>query len=137
MRRLLPLILLALVAFVARPVAQGAGAAEEHAIGVWSGAYTGDGSGKYSMTIARDAAKKLGGSLTNTNENGESFSATFKTIKVDGPKLTAAYDAPGGEGGEVQIEATLDKGSLTGAWKVVDTGKNVVQSGTFTGTKGK
>jgi hypothetical protein len=137
MRRLLPLILLALVVAVASPLAQGGAAAENHAIGVWSGTYAGDGSGKYTMTIARDAAKKLGGSLTNTNENGESFTSTFKTVTVDGPKLVITYDAPGGEGGEVQVEATLDKESLTGSWKVVDTAKNVVQSGTFTGTKGK
>lgn len=133
MRRLLPLILLALVVSLATPVAQSAD--ENGAIGTWAGSYTGDGSGTYTMTIARDAAKKLGGTLTNTNDSGESFTATFKTVTVSGPKLAITYDTPGGEGGEIQIEATIDKGALTGAWKVIDTAKNVAQSGTFTGTK--
>jgi hypothetical protein len=135
MRRLLPLILLALVVSFVGPHAQSGTTAEDRVIGTWSGSYTGDGSGKYTMTIARDAAKKLGGSLTNTNENGESFTATFATVVVDGPKLTISYPTPGGEAGEVQLEATIDKTALTGAWKVVDGAKNVTQSGTFTGTK--
>ena len=137
MRRLLPLILLGLVVSFAHPHAQAGSAAENTVIGVWSGTYTGDGSGKYTMTIARDAAKKLGGSLTNTSAEGESFTSTFKTVTVNGPKLTIAYDTAGGDGGEVQLEATIDKASLTGAWKVVDSAKNVVQSGTFVGTKDK
>jgi hypothetical protein len=133
MRRLLPLILLALVVFVASPLAQSA--AEKNVIGTWTGTYAGDGAGKYTMTIAQDAAKKLGGTLTNTSESGESFTSTFKTVVVEGPKLSITYPAPGDEPGEVQVEATIDKGSLTGAWKVVNTAKTVVQSGTFTGTK--
>jgi hypothetical protein len=135
MRRLLPLILLALVVSFVRPHAQTATAADDRVIGTWSGSYAGDGSGTYTMTIARDAAKKLGGSLTNKNEGGESFTATFSTVVVDGPKLSIAYPTPGGEAGEVQLEATIDKTALTGAWKVVDGAKNVVQTGTFTGTK--
>jgi hypothetical protein len=135
MRRLLPLILLALVVFFVRPQAQSTTAAEDRVIGTWSGSYAGDGAGKYTMSIARDAAKKLGGSLTNTNETGESFTATFTAVVVDGPKLTISYPTPGGEAGEVQLEATIEKTALTGAWKVVDGAKNVVQTGTFTGTK--
>ena len=136
MRRTLPLILLALVVSLATPFAQSDAAAENNAIGVWTGTYTGDGSGKYTMTIQRDAAKKLGGSVTSTDETGESDTATFKTVVVNGPKLSITYPTPDGDGGEVQLEATLDKSSLTGAWKVLDSVKNVVQSGTFTGTKG-
>jgi hypothetical protein len=120
MRRLLPLILLALVVSFARPHAQSATAAEDRVIGTWSGSYTGDGSGTYTMTIARDANKKLGGSLTNTGEGGETFTATFKTVTVDGPKLSITYPTPGGEGGEIRLEATIDKTALTGAWKVVE-----------------
>jgi hypothetical protein len=33
-----------------------------------------------------------------------------------------AYDEPGNSGIEVQLEATVDGGSLTGTWKSVDTG---------------
>jgi hypothetical protein len=135
MRRLLPLILLALVVFFAAPSAQTA--AEKNVIGAWSGTYSGDGTGKYTMTIAPDASKKLGGTLTNTNESGESFTSTFKTVTVDGPKLSISYESPGDDGGLVQLDATIEKASLTGAWKVVDSAKNVMQSGTFTGTKEK
>jgi hypothetical protein len=133
MRRLVPLILLALVVSVASPRAQSA--AENGVIGKWSGTYTGDGNGKYTMTIERDAAKKLGGTLSSTNAEGESSTSTFKTVTVKGPKLSITYDTPGDDASEVQLEATIEKGALTGVWKVVDSAKNVSQSGTFTGTK--
>lgn len=133
MRRLLPLILLALVVSFARPLAQSP--AEANVIGKWSGAYAGDASGKYTMTIERDAAKKLGGSLTNTNEAGESFTAKFKTVTVTGPTLSITYDAPGNQSSEVQVAATIEKGALTGTWKILNSEKAVSQSGTFTGTR--
>jgi hypothetical protein len=83
MRRLLPLILLALVVALAHPQAQSS-AAENRVIGTSSGSYSGDGNG----------------SLTSTNAEGESFMSTFKTVVVDGAKLSITYDT-GDEGGEV------------------------------------
>jgi hypothetical protein len=107
MRRLLPLILLALVVSVAAALAQPA--AEKNVIGKWSGTYTGDGNGKYTMTMERDATKKLGGTLASTNAEGESSSSTFKTVTVDGAKLSITYDTPGGEGGEFRLDAVIDR----------------------------
>ncbi len=56
-------------------------------------------------------------------------------MTVDGRKVSIAYDSPGGDGNVIQIDATLDNGALAGTWKIVDSAKAVMQSGTFTSTK--
>ncbi len=110
-------------------------AADDKAIGKWAGAYSGDSSGKYTVSIVRDASQKLGGTLDAVPDSGDGYTATFSTVAIDGTKVTMAYDLPGGEG-EVQMAATLDGAAWKGTWKVVDKAtKSASQSGEFTGTK--
>ncbi len=71
------------------------------------------------MSISRDAAKQLGGTLEATPDEGGDFTATFKSIVVDGSKVTMAYDSPD-DGGVVTLDATLDGATLKGTWKSVD-----------------
>ena len=59
---------------------------------------------------------------------------TFKSIVVDGSKVTLAYDSPG-DGGAVTLDATLDGTTLKGTWKSVDGSGTVVAGGTFTSAK--
>ena len=87
------------------------------------------------MSIGRDEAKNLGGTLEVMFEVGEGYSATFRTIDVDGNTVTLAYDTPG-EGAKVQLDGTLDGTTLKGAWKASDPGTNsVASSGSFTISK--
>ena len=53
---------------------------------------------------------------------------------VNDTSATLKYDS---DGGEVQIDVTLDGNAFTGSWKVVDPGSGTVAaSGTLSGKKG-
>jgi hypothetical protein len=136
MRRLFPLLVLALIVGVNSAQAQSSSSAGDQVVGTWSGTYSGDGSGKYTMVFSRDAERKIGGTVEATADAGNSYTATFKSVVVDGKTVKMAYDDPENATNEVQLEATVDGSSMTGTWKSVDTGaKSVVASGTFTGSK--
>ena len=135
MRSILSLLLAVLICS-AQPLAQDAAKApDDSLVGAWSGTFTGDASGKFSMAIARDAAKKLGGTLEASPDGGEGYKTSFKTVAADGAKVTMAYDSPDGNGNEIQLEGALEGTALKGTWKVVDPAKAVLQSGTFASTK--
>ena len=134
MRHLMLIVAFALIFAVASPSAQGTAASKDPIVGSWAGTYDGDGTGKFTMSIARDAAKQLGGTLQAMPDDGGGFTVTFKSIVVDGSKVAMAYDSPG-DGGVVQLDATLDGTTLKGTWKSVDGSGNVVASGGFTSSK--
>jgi hypothetical protein len=116
--------------------AQSASSAADQVVGTWSGTYSGDASGKYTMVLSRDAANKIGGTVEAVADAGNGYKATFKSIVVDGKTVKMAYDDPENAVMEVQLEATVDGNSMTGSWKSVDTGaKSVAATGTFTGSK--
>jgi hypothetical protein len=135
MPRMLTLAALVLTFGVNFSHAQSSSSADDRVIGTWSGTYAGDGSGKFTMVFSRDAAKKITCTVEVQAEAG-GYTATFKSIVVDGASVRMAYDDPDNSAVEVQVDATLNGNSLTGTWKSVDTGaKSVVASGTLTGSK--
>jgi hypothetical protein len=132
MRHVLIGFVLAAMAVVA-PAAQ-EGGAEAALIGTWNGTYDGAGVGKFSMAIARDAAGKLGGTLQVSSDVG-GYSATFKSIAVNGRTAMLKYDTPDG-GAEIQYEVTLDGTTFKGTWKAfAPKGTQVLAQGTITGAK--
>jgi hypothetical protein len=134
MSRRLSLIVLALTVGLTSLHAQTSSSAEARLIGTWSGTYAGDASGKDTMVFSRDAAKKLIGKVDVQADAGN-YSATFKSIVVNGATITLAYDEPDNAAMEVQLEATVNGDSMSGTWKTIDTSaKSVVASGTFTST---
>src|SRR5262245_49156370 len=136
MSRLLSMLALALTVGLNTTHAQGSSSGEARLVGSWSGTYAGDGSGKYTMAFSRDAAKKVTGTLEASPDSGSGYTATFKSIGVDGATVKMAYDEPDNSAMEIQLEAKIEGDSMTGTWKSVDTGaKSVVASGTFTGSK--
>ncbi len=102
-------------------------------VGTWTGTYDGEGAGTYSMTVTADPSTGLGGTLqVNPGEAG--YEVTFKSVVADGKTATLKYDSP--EGGEVQIDVTVDGAALTGAWKAFETGTTtVVATGTLSGKR--
>ena len=119
----------------ASPSAQAGRSSENRLVGAWTGTYGGESTGKFAMSIARDAAGKLGGNLEVAPDEGGGYTVTLKTIAVDGDAVTIAYDAPG-EDGLVQLDGSLDGKTLKGTWKVSDPGGgSVMSSGTFTSSK--
>ena len=134
MRHVMLAVAIAIISASALPLAQGAAASNDPIVGRWAGTYDGDGTGKFTMSISRDAAKQLGGTLQAMSDDGGNFTVTFKSIVVDGSKVTMAYDSPG-DGAVVTLDATLDGTTLKGTWKSVDGSGNVVASGGFTSAK--
>jgi hypothetical protein len=136
MRRLLSMLVLVLTVGLNSVHAQSSSSADDRLIGTWSGTYAGDGTGKFTMAFSRDAAKRITGTVDASPDSGSGYTATFKSIVVDGASVKMAYDEPDNSAMEIQLEATLDGDSMTGTWKSLDTGaKSVVASGTFTGSK--
>jgi hypothetical protein len=131
MRHVMLVIAAALISAIALPSAQ---SSKDPIVGSWAGTYDGDGTGKFTMSISRDAANQLGGTLEATPDGGGVFTVTFKSIVVDGTKVTMAYDSPG-DGSVVTLDATLDGTTLKGTWKSVDGSGAVVASGGFTSSK--
>jgi hypothetical protein len=127
---LISLVALLVAALPAFPMAQ---STQPAVVGTWNGPFDGDAAGTYSMTIAQDQSKKLGGTLQVQFEGG-GYSAEFKSIVVDGSTATLKYDTQ--EGAEVQLDVTIDGATLKGSWKVSEPGTSTVSSsGTLSGTR--
>lgn len=110
--------------------------AEDEVIGTWTGTWDGASTGKYTMSIARDDAKQLGGTIQTVPDEGGGYTATFKSVVVSGDTVTITYDSPAGDAGEIQLEATTDGANIKGSWKAVDRSSNAVSaSGNFVGSK--
>ena len=135
MHHVMLVVAVALISAVALPSAQETAASKDPIVGSWAGTYNGDGTGRFTMSISRDAAKQLGGTLQATSDDGGGVTATFKSIVVDGSNVAMAYDSPE-NGGPVELQATLDGTTLKGTWKAFEPGTaNVVASGAFTSAK--
>ena len=136
MSRFVSLLVLALAAASGSIHAQTASSNGDGLIGTWTGTYSGDASGKYTMVFSRDAAKQIAGTVEAMADAGNGYKAAFKSVVLDGKTIKMAYDDPENATMEVQLEGTVDGNSMTGTWKSVDTGaKSVVASGTFTGSE--
>jgi len=135
MSHVVMVVALTLISAAALPSAQETGASKDPVVGNWAGTYDGAGTGKSTMSIARDAAKKLGGTLQVVPDDGGGYTATFTSIGVDGNAVFMTYDSPV-TGGQVQLEGTLDGTTLKGTWKAIEPGStNVVAGGHFTSSK--
>ena len=111
-------------------------AAEDKLIGTWTGTWDGASTGKYTMSIARDDAKKLGGTIQTVPDEGGGYTATFKSVVIDGDTVTISYDSPAGDATEIELEATTDGANIKGSWKALDpSSKTVSASGNFVGSK--
>jgi hypothetical protein len=123
-------------AVVAIGAVQTSQTAEDKVIGTWTGTWDGASTGKYTMSIARDDAKKLGGTIQTVPDEGGGYTATFKSVAVDGDTVTISYDSPAGDAAEIQLVATTDGVNIKGSWKAVDPSSNTVSaSGNFIGSK--
>ena len=68
-------------------------------------------------------------------DEGGGYTATFKSVVVDGDTVTISYDSPE-DATEIQLEATTDGANIKGSWKAVDpSSKTVSASGNFVGSK--
>lgn len=91
-----------------------AGADEKH-LGTWTGTWDGASTGTFDLVMERKTGGQLQGRLTVTG-GSTPYTAEFKTLAIEGHTLTAKYDYPLDEGGEVSISATLEDRSAKGTW---------------------
>ena len=83
MRLMLCLLALVAVCTAPAPAAPQSSATEDRLIGKWGGPFEGDSTGTYTMTIALDAAKALGGTIDVALADGGGYTTTFKSVVVN------------------------------------------------------
>lgn len=133
MRRLASCLVLLCLASLAVVTAQDKPA--EPLVGSWAGTFAGEASGKYTMSIQRESADKLAGSIVTIVDGGNESEAAFTSVALDGGKAVMKYGTSDGQA-EIVMEATLEGEAIKGTWKAVAPGTaDALQSGTFDGTK--
>jgi hypothetical protein len=65
----------------------------EQFVGIWAGTYDGAATGTMEMFLDKGKDGALTGKV-NVNSDGGNYSADFKSIVLEGSKVTAKYDFP-------------------------------------------
>ncbi len=132
-------VLLALVLFGATCLGAQTGGDKpptgEQFVGTWTGTWDGAGSsGGFELTLEKDTNGAVTGRVSVTGE--PTYKAAFKTLSFNGNKMTAKYDFPADERGEVALAATFDGHKCTGTWSLREKGSDTeVVAGTWSVTK--
>ena len=109
-------------------------------LGTWAGTWASSseegGTGEIEVTIEEGNDGAPAGRLkVSGGEAGHS--AAFKTLTFDGNKMTAKYDYPLGDGGEILLQAHLEDPKAKGTWKLTPPPGQTADAarGTWTATK--
>ena len=109
-------------------------------LGTWAGSWgmsadASDG-GSIEMTIEKDKEGAPAGKVTVSGGEG-AHNAVFTSLSFEGSKMKGTYDYPVGDGGEIALEGTFDKGAGTGTWVMHPKGQaaEVAAQGTWKVTK--
>ena len=86
-------------------------------VGIWAGTYDGAASGTMEMVLEKGQDGALTGKV-NVVSDGGNYSADFKSIAVDGSKVTAKYDFPLDPSAEVIMTATFESAAAKGTWSL-------------------
>ena len=110
-------------------------AAHDQFLGTWIGTWDGAGSGGFELTLEKDDNGVLRGKVSVTGE--PTYKTTFRTLSFEGSKMSAAYDFPPDDRGEVMLGASFDGNAATGTWTLREKADatKVVASGTWKVTK--
>ena len=125
-RRLAIWALVVLVGGLAPVHAQRGGDAAPKAesyVGTWTGTWDGAGSGGgFELTLEQPKEGAMIGKVSITGE--PPYKATFRTLTIDGTKITAKYDFPPDESAEVTLAGTFDGNKATGTWSLAAKGSS-------------
>ncbi|HKQ76625.1 MAG TPA: hypothetical protein VJ810_23220 [Blastocatellia bacterium] len=134
MRQTTSASLIVLIIFVGY-IAYGQSRSGANAAGTWSGSWTGSSAGKFEMTIKKDAAGKLSGTLTASPDQGQGYTTQFKLIDAKASKLTIKFDSPDG-GVEVTLQSLIQGKSIKGDYSIrAKASGEEVEKGTFTAAR--
>jgi hypothetical protein len=113
----------------------GTAAGGEPFVGTWSGTWAATGSGgDFELILEKTPDGTVAGKVSVTGE--PTYKATFKSLSFYGNKMTAAYDFPPDESGEVLLTATFVEKKADGTWAVRAKGTTTdLATGTWTVTK--
>lgn len=105
----------------------------EQFVGVWLGTWEGGGaSGKFDVTLTKDADGKVTGSVAVIADAGN-YDTKFSSIAFDGDKMTAKYDYPPDVSGEIALTATFGATDAKGTWALQPKGSTeAFAEGTWT-----
>lgn len=125
----LSLLMLATAGFSAHPLQ----AADP--IGTWTGTWEGaGGTGGIEVVFEKDKDGGLAGRVSVTGE--PTYKTTFKTVTLEGQKVTWTYDFPPDESIEITMAASVEGSSAKGTWSARPKGGgDEVASGTWTAAK--
>lgn len=99
--------------------------------GTWIGTWDGAGSGGFEVTLEKGKDGAVSGKVSVTGE--PTYKATFKELSFDGKKMSAKYDFPPDEGGEVVLAASFDGNTASGTWSLREKANdNEVAKGSWT-----
>ena len=103
--------------------------------GTWKGTWEGGGTGRFDMTLAAGAGGMTGGVSVGTD--GGDYTAQFTTLSITGNKISAKYNYPLDEQGEITLNGTIDGNKVNGTWALGAKGQDgpSMANGTWTVTK--
>lgn len=109
----------------------------EKAVGSWAGSWSGGSSGKFELTITKEADGKLSATMTVMPEQGDSSTVKAKSLEVADNKLKLKLEDPDGNV-EITLEGSLDGEGLKGSYSVREKAQNnEVETGNWTASKSK
>jgi hypothetical protein len=109
-------ILGAMCSAAAQRGAEGSSSGEQF-VGTWTGTWDAGGSGGgFELTVEKGKDGVVGGRVSVTGE--PTYKATLKALSFEGKKMSAKYDFPPDEGGEVLLEASFDGDAAKGTWSL-------------------
>ena len=108
---------LGLAIFITISAAAGQTPVAEQYVGIWAGTYDGAATGTMEMFLDKGKDGALTGKV-NVVSDGGNYSADFKSIELDGSKVTAKYDFPLDPSAEVVMTATFETAAAKGTWSL-------------------
>ena len=110
------LVIFGAVCSAAQRGAEGSSSGEQF-VGTWTGTWDAGGSGGgFELTVEKGKDGVVGGRVSVTGE--PTYKATLKALSFEGKKMSAKYDFPPDEGGEVLLEASFDGNAAKGTWSL-------------------
>ncbi len=110
------LVIFGAVCSAAQRGAEGSSSGEQF-VGTWTGTWDAGGTGGgFELTVEKGKDGVVGGRVSVTGE--PTYKATLKALSFEGKKMSAKYDFPPDEGGEVLLEASFDGNAAKGTWSL-------------------
>jgi hypothetical protein len=103
--------------------------------GIWSGIWSGGSTGKFEMTIRREAPGRFSGSMTVTPDRGDEYAAPIRLLEAKGSKLSVKFRDPNDEV-EVTLQGVIEGASFKGEYTIrAKVSEREVETGAFTANR--